>query len=272
MLYILFVSVTGCALLFEPELYAFFSPRPVVASQQGDLLANDQLRRAAADQYPRARVVDIWMKKLSTGSVAEVWLETDDGISRRLFHPYTGADLGDADPVALRLLASLRSAHRQLMGGSVGRAFSAAGALALFALAITGVIARRPRKPVPPELRSKRQLFSFHRTMGIWCAIFAAMWGLTGASLAAPGLVAALFSASSQTQSVFAWLYAVHAGTLAGWPLRSIWAIAALATAALAVSGMIMWGRRFKRPRAARPSARAAALAIVFVPRVRSLP
>jgi uncharacterized iron-regulated membrane protein len=244
--YILFVSVSGGALVFERELHEFFSPRPEIASGQGTVLSTDALERAAARDYPQARVIDVWTKKLSVVWIAEIWLETDGIISRRLYHPYTGADLGDAEPFPLHVLAALRNAHLHVMAGNAGRLVNGAGGLALLALAVTGIATWRRRPSVPREVRSKYRLFFFHRAAGLLSCAFAALWGLTGACLALPNIVSALSGSSGNAQSIFRLMYRLHAGSGGGWPVKTAWAMAALALASLAVSGLMIWIRRYR--------------------------
>jgi hypothetical protein len=103
-------STTGCT------IHRFFAPNPRVISQGAPRLTVDELKRAALLEYPKGRVVGVWDKLLSTGWVAEIWLEEEDGLlRRRLFDPYAGTDLGNAQPAGLRLLAFLRNAHVNLL-------------------------------------------------------------------------------------------------------------------------------------------------------------
>ena len=257
--YILFVSATGCAILFEHELYRFFAPDPRVISQGAPRLDVDELKRAAHLEYPKGRVVGVWDKLLSTGWVAEIWLEEEDGVlRRRLFDPYAGTDLGNAQPVGLRILAFLRNAHVNLLAGRAGRLVNGIGSLALMMLSLsgglmwwTGAKSRRSRRRPPASRRQPqnpyRRTWDFHRIAGVWTLVFAVMWGATGACFAFPSLLQGVSG-----ESVLRWLYMVHAGSAGGWPTRMIWTVSGLATSFLAITGMMMWWKRVSagRPRA----------------------
>jgi uncharacterized iron-regulated membrane protein len=170
MAYILFVSVSGCAIVFERELFRFFSPDPQVTSQGSPRLSTEELVRAARLKYPHDLVVSVWDKRLSTDVVAEIWLEGQEGVRRRLFHPYSGADMGDAQPVSLRTLALLRNAHVDLLTGSTGRTAHGIGAIALIVLSLSGAAIwwagknRRRRQ----GSNSKWRTWKFHSTAGVW--------------------------------------------------------------------------------------------------------
>ena len=145
MLYIVFVSVTGCAIVFEHELYSFFLPDPHISLAGAKELETQRLRTVVTNQYPDGVVFGIWQRRISAGMVAEVWLDGPNGASRRLFHPDTGEDLGDAQPSALRFLALLRRAHIMALAGKSGQVINATGALTLSAVSISGLFARRRR-------------------------------------------------------------------------------------------------------------------------------
>jgi uncharacterized iron-regulated membrane protein len=256
--YILFVSATGCAIMFEHELYRFFAPDPRVISPGAPRLGVDELQRAAQREYPNGRVVGVWDKLLSTGRVAEIWLEEDGLLRRRLFDPYAGTDLGDAQPVSLRVLASLRNAHVNLLAGRAGRAVNGIGSVALMMMSLSGglmwwagVKNRRARQRPPGSRRQTSYLrtWDYHRIAGVWTLVFAMMWGTTGACFAFPSLLHGVSG-----ESVLRWLYMVHTGSAGGWPTRMIWTVSGFATSFLAVTGMMMWWKRVSAGRRADPA------------------
>jgi uncharacterized iron-regulated membrane protein len=238
MLYIVFVSVTGCAIVFEHELYGFFLPDPRISLVGAKGLDTEGLRTAATSQYPDSVVIGIWQRRISAGMVAEVWLDGPNGASRRLFHPDTGEDLGDAQPSALRFLAFLRRAHVMALAGKTGQTINATGALALSAVSISGLLARR-RRPSPTLNMNVRV---YHSAVGAWASIFGTMWGITGACFAFSPALASLLGPVDEPVSV--WLYALHSGSAAGTPTRILWAIVALSLSFLTISGTILLLRR----------------------------
>src|SRR4051794_26805596 len=81
-----------------------------------------------------------------------------DRVTRRLFHPYTGADLGDPLPAGFRLTQWLLDLHDNLLAGETGRRVNGAGALCLLLVCATGAVIWWPgirnwRGSVAPNLR-----------------------------------------------------------------------------------------------------------------------
>jgi uncharacterized iron-regulated membrane protein len=272
MLYIMFVSLSGCAIVFESELYRALSPDPPIAVPGEHRLDAGALKSILAARYPGETVVGIWDRRLSAGMVAEVWLEGANGARRRLIQPWTGEDLGDAQPLGLRVLEFMRRAHVAVLAGTSGRVVNAAGALALIVLSCSGV-ALRQRRPIRAERNSgvarpkagpTGRALAYHRAAGLWACLFGVMWGLTGACFAVPPALTALFGTAHE--SVFEWLYMLHTGTAGGGATRVVWMVSALSLPLLAITGMMMsWQRTFGRfvwrggavlrsPQAARPN------------------
>lgn len=251
--YIFFVSLSGCIVLFEHELYGFFSPDPQVASS-GQRLNADELVRAAYLQYPDDRVVGVWDKRVTADVVAELWLEGEAGLRRRLFHPYTGADIGNAQPFGLRALALVRDAHMNLLAGHRGRVINGIASLSMVLLSLSGVLLwfgslKSPRaRPDPPVIHLSQRARRFHRGAGIWMIGFAIVWGATGVCFAFPSLVHSLAVPGSGGEAVFEGLYAIHSGSAGGWLTKTIWAASGLLISILAVTGVMGWRRRGPKP------------------------
>jgi uncharacterized iron-regulated membrane protein len=253
-LYVVFVSVTGSAIVFEHELYRYLSPDPPLSLATGARLDNGALKSAIAFHYPSSIVIGLWDRRVTAGMAAEVWLDGSNGMIRRLMHPATGEDLGDAQPFALRALAFLRSAHIAALAGSPGKIINATGALALIALSISGLAARR-RGSVSSG--RKRNALSYHRIVGTFGSFFGIIWGVTGAYLTLPMVFADVLGRANEP--VFEWAYLLHTGSAVGLITRILWAGAALGLAAAAITGAMLWWRRV-RIDATAPSERRAAL------------
>lgn len=250
MLYVMFVSLSGCAIVFEHELYRILLPDPPIAAVQNSLPDWDALRAIISTRYPQDMVVGIWERRLSAGIVAEVWLDGPNGARRRLVHPRTGEDLGEAQPFGLRALESLRRAHVAVLAGNSGRLVNAAGALSLILLSLSGLAMRRRRTPRPDAdprpgragADTRRRALAYHSAAGAWACLFGAMWGLTGACFAFPATLAALFGPAHE--AVLEWLYLLHTGAAGGALTRALWTVSALSLPFLAITGMMMaWWR-----------------------------
>jgi sulfite reductase (NADPH) flavoprotein alpha-component len=251
--YILFVSLSGCIILFEQDLYRFFSPDPEMTTSDGQRLSADELIDAALLRYPGDRVVGVWDRKVSADVVAELWLEGPGGMRRRLFHPYTGSDLGNAEPLSLRTLAFLRDAHMNLLAGHRGRIINGVGAFSMVLLSLSGALLwsgrlkrARQHSELPATSLTQRAR-KFHRRAGAWMIVFAILSGATGACFAFPSLVHGLVGSASGGEAVFDWLYTIHSGSAGGWFTKAIWAASGLLTSLLAVTGAVRWHGRAAR-------------------------
>jgi uncharacterized iron-regulated membrane protein len=264
-LYVVFVSVTGSAIVFENELYRFLLPDPPLSPAPGARLDHGALRSAIAFHHPSSMVIGLWDRRLTAGIAAEVWLDGSSGMIRRLIHPATGEDLGDAQPFALRALAFLRRAHVAAMAGRPGQITNAIGAVALIALSISGVAARR-RASVSPG--RKRNALTYHRIFGTFAGLFGVLWGVTGAYLAFPTPFAGVLGTANEP--VFEWVYLLHTGSAAGLITRIGWVGAGLGLALAAATGAMLWWRRTrinaKTPLRARKRAPRSRVALTIEP------
>jgi uncharacterized iron-regulated membrane protein len=253
--YICLVSLSGCVVLFEHELYRFFSPDPALTSSDGQRRLNAaELMQAALWQYPHDRVVGVWDRKVSADVIAELWLEGEGGLRRRLFNPYSGADLGNAQPLGLQILGFLRDAHTNLLGGHLGRVANGVGSLVMVLLSLSGAVlwlgnlkrsrflSKRPATDLADRARK------LHRRAGVWMIIFAVVWGATGACFAFPSFVHSLVGSSFRGEAIFGGLYAIHSGSAGGWFTKTLWAASGLLTSLLAVTGVMGLCRRAPKP------------------------
>jgi uncharacterized iron-regulated membrane protein len=252
--YIFFVSLSGCIVLFEHELYRFFSPDPELGPTDHQRLSVAELVQAARSRYPHDHVVGVWDRKVSAGVIAELWLEGEGGLRRRLFHPHSGEDLGEARPFSLQALGFLRDAHTNLLGGRLGRIANGIGSLAMVLLSFSGGLLwfgnlKRSRIPSNrPAVDLKESARKFHRRAGVWVIVFAAVWGITGTCFAFPWLVHTALGAGSTGEAVFEGLYVVHSGSVGGLLTKTIWAASGVLTSLLAVTGVMGWRRRASEP------------------------
>jgi uncharacterized iron-regulated membrane protein len=240
-IYIVFVGVTGSAIVFEHELYQFLLPDPPLSTTTGARLDDGALKSVIAFHFPNSVVVGLWDRRLTDGMVVEVWLDGSNGTFRRLIHPATGEDLGDAQPFALRLLALLRRAHITAMAGSSGQIVNATGALMLIALSISGLAMRR-RASVSSG--RKKNALTFHRIVGTVGSFFGLLWGLTGACLVFPAAFVGVLGAANEP--LFEWMYFLHTGSAGGLMTRILWTGAALTLVLAAVTGTRLWWRRIR--------------------------
>ena len=182
-LYILMISVTGSVLVYRNELYRAATPEPIVSKGSGPRLTDDQLAEAARRLYPGYRVVKIGRAR-NLDQAVDVWLRRGDEIKKRLFDPRSGSDLGDSVPTGIWLVSKLLDLHDNLLAGPTGRKVNGVGALALLALAVTGLAIWWPG--IKTWRRSltlhrgvgwKRLIWHLHSMIGFWSLGFMLVFG-----------------------------------------------------------------------------------------------
>ena len=282
-LYIFVVCLTGSVLVYRNELYAYFTPNPVIVQGVGTPLAKDQLKDAARHAYPDYEITDVRPGQTPNHAV-EITVQRDDDTLHRLFHPYTGEDLGHTMPAGFRFTVWMRDLHDNLLTGQTGRKVNGAGAFLLVLLAFTGAVlwwpgTRRIRDSLLVSLRSnwKRLNWSLHSMLGFWFFAFVLIWGISGAYLALPDLFGQWFDylepyregqVDERLVDKFSyWLAYLHFGRLGGRGIpycgrglcdsitKGVWAFAGLVPPVLFVTGAVMWWNRTLAPWLRRRSA-----------------
>jgi uncharacterized iron-regulated membrane protein len=276
-LYILMISVTGSVLVYRNELYVAATPNPIISTGKGPRLSDEELQQAVGRAYPGYKVVTI-SRARDLDQAVDVWLRRGDDVKKRLFDPRTGNDLGESVPLGILMVSSLIDLHDNLLAGPTGRKVNAAGALALLALASTGLVIWWPG--VKTWRRSlalhrgvgwKRMTWDLHSMMGIWSLGFIVVFAVSGAYLGMPEplqnladrlepLTPANAGARVGDRFIY-WLAIVHFGRINGIGIpcsgpgacdqatKAVWAIFGLAPAAMFVTGAIMWWNRVLRGR-----------------------
>jgi uncharacterized iron-regulated membrane protein len=279
-LYVLVISLSGSVLVYRNELYRAFSPTPLVVTGSGETLTAEQLTAAALRAYPGYEVTAVRPGKAPDHAV-EIALRRGDETIRRIFHPFTGEDLGDPLPLGFRATAWLLDLHDNLLSGETGRRVNGIGALALVLLSTTGAVIWWPgirtwRRSLGVDFRAnwKRLNWSLHSALGLWFFVFLLMWGTTGAYLSFPQGFAAVFDYLEPLDEanpverigdrIQYWLAFLHFGRLGGRGIpgcgrglcdsmtKAIWAAIGLVPPVMFVTGAVMWWNRVIRPAARR--------------------
>ena len=273
-IYIFVISLSGSVLVYRNELYIYFGPQPVLVERVGTLMSQDALEHAARQAYPGHEVRNVRPGETPNHAV-EITLRGDGDPIRRLFDPFTGADLGDPLPLGYRITAWLLDLHDNLLGGETGRRVNGIGAVFLFLLSITGAVIWWPgilrwRRSLTIDRRADWKLFnwSLHSAFGFWCWPFLFMWALTGAYLSYPAFFQAVveylepFDMENPVERagdrVMYWLAYLHFGRLGGRGIpgceaicneiaKAAWALVGLVPPALFVTGTVMWWNRVLR-------------------------
>jgi uncharacterized iron-regulated membrane protein len=287
--YVLLVSVTGSVLVYRNELYMAATRPPIIATEPGARLTDEQLKGAVTRAYPGATVLSI-SRERNPDEAVTVSLQTAGRPKYRLFNPRTGADLGDAVPLGIRLVSKLMELHDDLLGGTTGRAINGIGALMIVVLALSGIVVWWPgvrtwrrSLTVHRNVGWRRFTVDLHKMMGFWGLGFILLFAASGAYLGNPqpfqnlaDRIEPLTDANAGTRigdKVIYWLAYLHFGRIngIGIPCRGpglcdqatkfTWAVFGLAPAAMFVTGAVMWWNRVVRKRLRRMSRQPLALA-----------
>jgi uncharacterized iron-regulated membrane protein len=191
-LYVVLISVTGSAIVFRNEIYQKAGSGAKTVQVRGAKLPADELKKIIRQKYPQNSLSFVFEGKQPT-TATEVWMEHGKERVQRLFDPYTGADLGDSVPQAIRVAAWLAKLHTDLLYGDTGRKVNGIGAIFLTLLCVTGFIVWWPgvtswRRNLAIDFRSnwKRLNWDLHSAVGFWSFSLIFMWAITGVYLAFP--------------------------------------------------------------------------------------
>jgi uncharacterized iron-regulated membrane protein len=271
-LYILMISVTGSVLVYWNELLRAATPEPIISAGPGPRLTDVQLAEAAVRSYPGYQVVRIARTK-NLDRAVDVWLSRGDQLKKRMFDPRTGCDLGDVVPTGIWVLSKIQDIHDNLVAGQTGRKVNGLGAVALLALAVTGLVIWWPGMKtwrrsliLPRRVGWKRFMWHLHSMVGFWTFGSMLVFGFSGIYLSFPEEVQDLADriqpATAANAGVRAvdrivyWLAYLHFGRINGIGIpchgpglcdqttKATWALFGLVPAIMLVTGAIMWWNR----------------------------
>ena len=293
-LYIVMISVTGSVLVYRNELYRAATPETIISKGPGSRLSDEQLTEAVKRVYPGYRVVNLG-RAPDLDQAVDVRLRRGDEIKHRLFDPRSGQDLGNSVSTGIRLVSALIDLHDNLLAGPTGRKVNGLGAVALLALAATGMVIwwpglKRWRRSLTVHRGAgwKGLTWHLHSVIGFWSLGFFLVFALSGIYLAIPEQVQDLADWLEPINAanirvrigdrVIYWLAYLHFGRINGIGIpcsgpglcdqttKAIWAAFGLAPAAMFVTGAMMWWNRVLRRRwqaLAQPGGRPAAVTSV---------
>ena len=274
-LYVLLVSVTGSILVYRNELYTAATHDPIIVAESGPRLTDDQLKRAATRAYPGYTVFSLGLVQNPDQAVS-ITLKAGGKLKDRFFNPYTGADLGDAVPLGIRLVSKLLELHDDLLGGKTGRLVNGYGALLLVVIALTGMVVWWPGiKTWRQGLTLRRDVgwqrftWDLHKSIGFWTLGFTLVFALSGVYLSNPEMfqdladrIEPITDGNTRTRivdQVIYWLAYLHFGRINGigipcrgpglcdFTTKLLWAVFGLAPAAMVVTGALVWWNRVVR-------------------------
>jgi uncharacterized iron-regulated membrane protein len=268
--YIVFISITGSAVVFRRDLNQSLLGNIPAKEVPADAkrLSDAQFREAVLRQFPGYTItrVAVSRRRLAPN---EAMLSKDGELLQERFNPYTGADMGNARPRAVAVMEWFTDLHDNLLKGETGRKVNAIGGALLCVLCITGVVIWwRASGPwhkgfyFNPAHSWKRINFDLHAALGFWSLVILFIWGLSGIYFGFPDMfIAAVdyfepttqFPGQRRGDAFIAWLVRMHFGRYGGMGVRITYVIIGLLPAVMFVTGAIMWWNRVLRRWLAEP-------------------
>jgi uncharacterized iron-regulated membrane protein len=252
--------VSGSVLVFRQEFYEYFRPGTRVQARQTDRLTEDELRVAAKRAYPALEILTVSVPRRNRTTPAEVWLADGEEKLHRLFDPYTGEDLGDAEPRATQLFEKVARFHNDLLLDRPGHDWNGYGAIVLAVMSLTGLVIWWPgisglRRAMLLKWKTswKRFNWDLHNVLGFWTFALIFMWAITGTYMIFPDPFIAVVdylqppsddAAIRLGDTVLEWFARLHIGRFSGMTVKVVWGVAGLVPVALFVTGVIMWWNR----------------------------
>lgn len=277
-LYVVFISLTGSAIVFRREMDQTLCPRIVLVPQSGPRLSSAQLTAAARRSFRRLPRFDPAMVQVRSprvpGAAVEAWYTVGSrGRLQRLIDPYSGKDLGDASPCEPAFVEVMADLHDELLAGDLGTAMNGAGAVALTLMCLTGMVLWWPGRSrwrrslhVQRHVGWRRFTWDLHSMVGFWLFALLAMWAISAIYLAFPNLFydsRDFLTAHGigparghRLDIVIDWLVRLHFGRSFGIGVEILWVILGLAPCVLIVTGALMWWNRVIRKTMARSGER----------------
>ena len=256
-LYIVAISISGSALVFQPQLRRSFSRGRVVVAASGSRLSVEELAQRAQRAYP-AYEVDNIREGQAPGEPDEVVLERAHKRIDRLFDPYTGLDLGYRYSAVEQIVAWLTALHDDLLGGPTGLLVNGIGSCFLTLLALTGAVLwwpgvknwRRSTR-IRWQARFPRLNWDLHSAIGFWFWLFVLVWGISGIYFCFPALA---FNPRIHVMggASLSLLRQLHFGRF-NWLTQALWTVLGLVPAVSVVTGALMWWNRVLRKKFRRP-------------------
>jgi uncharacterized iron-regulated membrane protein len=254
-LYVVVISLSGSAAVFNRELYTAFLPPPRMVNVAGTRMTRAELKSAAQRAHPGASIGRIALPA-DPHYAATITLGAGANADQRLFDPYTGLDLGTARPFGLRMVSFFSQVHMNLLMDYTGRVVNGVGGFLVTALTLTGMIiwwpgvARwRDSLTVRWDTNLKRLNWSLHSAIGFWTSAIVLMWAVTGAFLVFPRpFNFVIDSLGGRAISLGQLPHSIHVGDFGGWPVKALWVALGLVPPALFITGFIMWWQRVVQP------------------------
>ena len=259
-LYVVAICVSGSVLVFRNEFYNYFRPGTRVEPRDTERLSDEGIAEAAKRLYPGFEVTTVALRRRNLTASADVYLKKHDVELHRLFDPYTGEDLGDAEPAATRMFEKVAQFHDNLLGDRSGRTVNGIGGAILAVMCLSGMVIWWPgvknwRRGLTVRWSAnwKRFNWDLHSAFGFWTFALVFMWAITSVYMVFPDPFLAVVDFLQPPtddvpirtgDTVLEWFARAHIGRFAGMGVKIIWGVIGLVPPILFVTGVIMWWNR----------------------------
>ena len=263
-LYMVFISLTGSAVVFRRDLNTRMLgniPSTDVAADAQKLPEAD-LRAAIQKQYPGYTITRLALARRRLAP-SEATLTKDGETLRERFNGFTGADMGNAFPKSVAVMEWFTDLHDNLLKGETGRKVNAVGGALLCLLCLSGLViwwkasgAWYKGFVFNPRSSWKRINFDLHAALGFWGLLILVLWGISGIYFGFPDFfikAVDYFEPPDQVptgrrgDAFIAWMVRMHFGRYGGTGVRITYVIIGLLPAVMFVTGAIMWWNRVLR-------------------------
>jgi uncharacterized iron-regulated membrane protein len=263
-LYMVFISLTGSAVVFRRDLNTRMLGNILATDVAADAqkLPEADLRAAIQKQYPGYRITRLAMARRRL-SPSEATLTKDGETLRERFNGFTGADMGNAFPKSVAVMEWFTDLHDNLLKGETGRKVNAVGGALLCLLCLSGLVIWWKASGAwykgfffNPRSSWKRINFDLHAALGFWGLLILVLWGISGIYFGFPDFfikAVDYFEPPAQVpmgrrgDAFIAWMVRMHFGRYGGMGVRITYVIIGLLPAVMFVTGAIMWWNRVVR-------------------------
>ena len=263
-LYMVFISLTGSAVVFRRDLNQSYLGNLAAKDVAADAkrLTEDQFRAAVRRQFPGYTVTRLAISRRRLVP-NEATLTKDGEILQERFNPYTGADMGNARPRAVSVMEWFTDLHDNLLAGETGRKVNAVGGALLCVLCLSGLViwwrasgAWYKGFYFSPRSSWKRINFDLHAALGLWGLLILFLWGVSGIYFGFPDPFVRFVDYFDRTTNTagqrggdvfIAWMVRMHFGRYGGMGVRITYVIIGLLPAVMFITGAVMWWNRVLR-------------------------
>lgn len=243
------MSISGSAIVYRNELEAAFSRKPVKLPVSGRVISGEELRQRARRIFPRYRVMRV-IQPSNADEPFTVVFARGTRTRARLINPYTGEDLGDPYPAAVRAIEWLVDLHENLLFDARGRFVNGIAGACVTLVVLTGAVIWWPgiknwRRALSIDWGAHiaRVNWDLHSALGFWCFLFVLMWAISGFYFAIPGPINALAGLvdprDKYADKTLLKLSLLHFGRF-GWLSQIVWVVLGLVPAVLTVTGLFL--------------------------------